>query len=217
MNQETLDKFLQLKADGQRTLFFADIEGLEFLFKPLTLEEYNAVVELEKFLSGAVINDTLLRISVLYCGLHGGLEEWLESGKGGHPDHLSQAILEVSGFQSQEQFMKILEEKRYLATQVQSIMEMYICSAFPSLRPSDIELMTLEEQLDLFAKAEKAIGKEVDFNDAVSSDKKSALNDPRQDYAVPEGYQSTEHDAMLSPELADLPDWDRIDKNIESY
>jgi len=217
MNQETLDKFLQLKADGQRTLFFANIEGLEFLFKPLTLEEYNAVVELEKFLSGAVINDTLLRISVLYCGTLGGLEQWLETGKGGHPDHLSQAILEVSGFQSQEQFMKILEEKRYLATQIQSIMEMYICSAFPSLKPSDIELMTLEEQLDLFAKAEKAIGKEVDFSEAIPSGQESAPKDPRQRYAVPEGHQSTEADALLSSETADIPNWNKIEKGVDSY
>jgi len=217
MNQETLDKFLELKADGQRTLFFADIEGLEFLFKPLTLEEYNIVIELERFLNGALINDTLLRISVLHCGKPGGLEEWLDMSKAGHPDYLSQAVLETSGFQSQEQFTKILEEKRKLATHVQSIMEMYICSAFPSLKPSDIELMTLEEQLDLFAKAEKAIGKEVDFNEALPEAAKARTKDPRENYPVPEGHESTDVGSMLAQGVADLPNWEKINQGSESY
>ena len=111
--------------------------------------------------------------------------------------------------------MAILTEKRQLATQVQSIMEMYICTAFPSLRPSDIELMTMEEQLDLFAKAEKAIGKEVDFDEAIGPGKEGEPYDPRQDYSTPEGHQST--DVMLDPQAADQVKWDQIERGIESY
>jgi hypothetical protein len=214
MNQETLDKFIELKADGQRTLFFVQLEGLEFLFKPLTLDEYNSIVELENFLSGAVINDTLLRISIMHCGHRSGLEGWLNFSKAGHADFLAQAIIDKSGFQSQDQFLKILGEKRELANQVQSIMESYICTAFPSLRPSDIELMTMEEQLDLFAKAEKSIGKEVDFNDAAPPGHKADPRDPREDYPVPEGYQSADS-GILSAAHADRPDWGRLDKGRE--
>ena len=215
MDQQTLDKFIKLKADGQRTLFFVDHEGLEFLFKPLTLDEYNIITELENFLSGAVINDTLLRITVLFCNYSGGLEKWLFDGKAGHPDFLAQAVIDASGFQSREQFLTILEKKRESASEIQSIIEMYICSAFPSLKPADINTFTLEEQLDLFAKAEQALGKPVDFDKAFSGNKNNTpAQDPREQYSPPPGHQTSE---LLSSDIADMPNWSKISKGAESF
>ena len=77
--------------------------------------------------------------------------------------------------------------------------------------------MTLEEQLDLFAKAEKAIGKEVDFGEAFSPDQEKRPDDPRQEYAIPEGHESTEAGTMLSSNAADIPNWNKIKKGVDSY
>ena len=217
MQQATLDSFIQLKADEVRTVYFVEIEGLEFLFRPLKFDEYKFVNELDRFLDGANVNDTLLRLAVYHCSYDGGLESWLQTGKAGHPDFLSQAILDLSGFQNPESFIALVNEKRSEAAQVHSVIETYICSAFHSIRPEEVANMTLEDQLILFAKAEQAIGNPVDFEKIFGLDKKDDNKrqnvDPR-NMPIPPGYETTAPDIgnILSSDVADLPEWGSSNK-----
>jgi len=220
MLQATLDRFIQLKADEVRTIYFVEIEGLEFLFRPLKFDEYKFVNELDRFLDGANVNDTLLRLAVYHCSHLEGLEGWLVSGKAGHPDFLAQAILDLSGFQNPEDFVKLVNEKRAEAAQVHSVIETYICSAFHSIRPEEVANMTLEDQLVLFAKAEQALGNPVDFEQIFGLDKKDGKDDKKRPQAdprsmpVPPGYETTAPEVgnILSPGVADLPEWGSANK-----
>ena len=217
MQKATLDRFIQLKADEIRTIYFVEIEGLEFLFRPLKFDEYKFVNELDRFLDGASVNDTLLRLAVYHCSFPGGLEEWLHKGKAGHADFFAQSILDLSGFQNPEAFVKLVNEKRAEAAQVHAVIETYICSAFHSIRPEEVANMTLEDQLVLFAKAEQAIGNPVDFEQIFGLDKQEEGNRPKVDprnIPVPPGYETTAPDIgnILSPDAADLPDWNSINK-----
>jgi hypothetical protein len=217
MQQATLDKLIQLKADEIRTIYFIEIEGLEFLFRPLKFDEYKFVNELDRFLDGANVNDTLLRLAVFHSTYKGGLEGWLDRGKAGHPDFLAQTILDLSGFQNPESFVKLVNEKRAEAAQVHSVIETYICSAFHSIRPEEVANMTLEDQLTLFAKAEQALGNPVNFEEIFGLDKEKEKGSPNVDprgMPVPPGYETTAPDlgSMLSPETADLPEWGKINR-----
>jgi hypothetical protein len=217
MQQATLDKFIQLKADEVRTVYFVEIEGLEFLFRPLKFDEYKFVNELDRFLDGANVNDTLLRLAVFHSSHDGGLEGWLNRGKAGHPDFLAQTILDLSGFQNPEAFVKLVNEKRAEAAQVHSVIETYICSAFHSIRPEEVANMTLEEQLCLFAKAEQALGNPVNFEEIFGLDKNEEEVRPNVDprsMPIPPGYETTapEIGNILSSEAADLPEWGKANK-----
>jgi hypothetical protein len=212
MIQETLDRFIELKAEEIRDIHFVEFEGLEFLFRPLKFDEYRVVNELEKFIDGANVNDTLLRMTVYHCTYEDGLEGWLQDGKAGYPDHLAQVVLNISGFQDPELFVQKVEEKRTLATQVQSVLEIYICSAFHSITPREVSNMTLDEQLELFAKAEQAIGKPVDFNEifGIKDGEEGNAQEPK--VPIPPGHETTAvgMDEILDPRMADKPNWNKI-------
>jgi hypothetical protein len=195
MKLNTVDKLIDLKAEGRKSLYLIQVKGLDFIVRPLTFDEYNTVISLEKYLDGATINDTILRICVLYCDYKDGLENFLTHGQAIVPDHIAEKILIISGFEDTSTFLNLLKEKRELAQQAQSLIEIYICTAFHSYKPSDIHQMTLEDQIELFAKAEEATGKPIDFD--------KILN-PNASYPVTDGMQSSEdiHD-MLSMESSD--------------
>jgi hypothetical protein len=202
MKQATLDRLIALKAEGQKTIYYLDIKGLDFLFRPLTFEENNVILDLEKHLDGATINDTIIRMTCLFIEHSSGLDDWLVSVKGFLPDHIAEKILKVSGFNNLETLANIVNEKRALANEVESLIEAYICAAFHTITPNMCKQMTLEEQIELLTKAEIILGKQIDFN-------KLLIKDPREAaYPVPEGMQSTED--ILSDKNATPVNWEDI-------
>lgn len=164
MNQNTIQKIVELKASGHKSIYFLNVRGLEFIFRPLTFDEYTTIKDLEGYLDGAAVNDTICIMCLVYCSDQAPGEYVSNCKHAFDVDHIAQHILNMSGFDSQDMFMAILTEKRKEASQLRSLLEIYICSAFHTLSPVDLKRMTLEELLELFAKAEEALNRPVDFN-----------------------------------------------------
>ena len=200
MKEETVKQFVSLRSRGHKSVFFLELEGRDFLVRPLTYSEYGLVLDLEDSLDGPVINDTIVRMASLYIE-RTTVDTWLEEAMPSSPDSLAEVIIKNSGFQDEEVFIKTLNEKREAATEFQSIIQMYICSVF-KVAPNEGLNMTMDEQLDLFAKAEHMLGKPVNVEEMIGGDKEN------QGPPVPEGMDSLQFDS---------PDWDRInqgDRNI---
>lgn len=198
MDARTSDALIELKTEGYRSIYYIDVMGLDILFRPLTFHEYEMITDLELYLDGASINDAVLKITVLFSTCPNGIAEWISECKYAFVvDHIAQCILNVSGFQDKNTFIRILGEKRKKAHEIQSLIEIFICTAFKNVTINEIRNMTLEDQLEFFAKAEEALGKPVDFNVIFNGNKKR----PKNPYPVPEGMQSSTDD-MLSPDAA---------------
>lgn len=162
MKDATAQTYVALRAQGTKAIYHVELEGLDFLFRPLSFSEYQLVLDLEKRLTGPVINDTIVRIAVLHCEL-GSLEEWLDKCQPSSPDQLAQVIVNESGFQDKERFLQVLARERKAANEFQSVIQMYISMAF-SMKPSEIDDLNMEEQMRLFAMAEQMLGQPVDVN-----------------------------------------------------
>ena len=197
MKESTLRQFVSLKAQGHKSIFHITIEGHDVLVRPLTFSEYRLIIDLENSLSGPVINDTIVRMATLYIEEY-DIDDWLDDCMPASPDKLAEVIIKNSGFQNEEVFMELLVKKREEAQEFQSIIQMYICSAF-TVAPDDVFNMTMEEQLDLFAKAEYILGKPVNIEEMMGIEDKAA---------PPKDMESIKFDE---------PDWDRInagEKNV---
>jgi hypothetical protein len=204
MDSRTIEALIELKTEGHRSIYFLDVRGLEILFRPLTFSEYDTVMDIETYLDAVSVNDAILRMAVLYSNAPKGIAEWIKTCKRAFDiDHIAQKILDVSGYQNRDKFIQLLAEKRKKAQEVQSLIEIYICTAFKTISSKDILNMTLEEQLEYFAKAEEALGKPVDFNAIFNPPTKKGRmpNIPRR-----EGMQSSTDD-LLSPRVAEKPDF----------
>jgi len=204
MDSHTIEALIELKTKGHRSIYFLDVRGLEILFRPLTFSEYDIVMDLETYLDGASINDAILRMTVLFISTGENAFDWVSNCKNAfYIDHIAQKILDISGYQSKEKFFEILKAKRAKAQELQSLIEIYICTAFKTVSTQDVANMNLEQQLEYFAKAEEALGKPVDFNAIFNPkpQKGKKLNFPR-----PQGMQSSTDD-LLSPGVAEKPDF----------
>lgn len=201
MNQNTIQKIVELKASGHKSIYFLEVRGLEVIFRPLTFDEYTTVKGLEGYLDGAAVNDAIVMMCALYCS-EGPVDSYVANCKNAFDiDHIAQFILDVSGFENQETFLGILREKRVLAHQLQSLIEIYICSAFKAISPLDLKHMNLEELIELLAKAEEAMNKPIDFDAifGVLTEKEMKLRQ----MPTPQGMNSTED--ILSPQAASKP------------
>lgn len=204
MDSRTIEALIELKTEGHRSIYFLEVKGLEILFRPLTFSEYDTVIDIETYLDAVSVNDAILRMAVLYSNSPKGIADWVKNCKRAfYVDHIAQKILDVSGYQNKDRFVELLAEKRKKAQEVQSLIEIYICTAFKTISSKDISNMTLEEQLEYFAKAEEALGKPVDFNAIFNPPVKKGRmpNIPRR-----EGMQSSTDD-LLSSKVAEKPDF----------
>ena len=193
MKEETLRQFVLLRGQGHKSIFHLELEGRDFLVRPLTYSEYSLVLDLENSLDGPVINDIIVRMATLFIE-DVVVDDWLEEAMPASPDSLAEVIIKNSGFQDEGVFLETLRKKRETATEFQSIIQMYICSVF-RVSPNDVLNMTMEEQLDLFAKAEHMLGKPIDLEEMNEAS--------QQGPAIPVDMDSIEFDT---------PDWDRIQR-----
>lgn len=141
-----------------------------------------------EYIDAPTINDTVLVMTTLYCDYLGNIEQWLEyKALAVEPDFFAQKILDVSGFEDEKAFKEILAVKRSSALEIKTLIEIYICTAFHQYKPYDVQQMNLEEQVELFAKAEQALGRTIDFD--------NHLKNSNSILPVPPGMESTD---MLS-------------------
>jgi hypothetical protein len=219
MKDATEEAYIALKQKGISELFLLELRGLEFLFRPLTFAEYRTATNMDDKLTGPLINDYIVRQGVLYGEPSGyDVDCWLDKAPAIFPDQLAEAVLNMSGFQDQDLFLEILKEKRENVQKINSLIQIFICSAFRSLRPDEVDDMTLIEQLDLFAKAEEILDKKIDL-EAVLKGKPTPKMPPSAAVPIPEGMDSTDMppEMILSPELADKPDMSKIFGGEETY
>ena len=196
MKLETATAYTRLRSSGKNELYFVEVEGRDFLFRPLTYSEYELVCDLEKYLEGPYINDTILRMCILYTDFQGGLHEYIEKGKCMSIDKLAQVILDCSGFQNQEHFVILVHKARQSTLELDSIMQMYSCAIF-KISPEEYNNMTLEEQIKYFTMAEQIAGQHIDLEGILGT---SSEGPP-----VPNGMSSI--DFLNDPELADIPEF----------
>ena len=146
--------------------------------------------------------------------LDSDLETWLDNSLAVEADRLSDTILNVSGFGKPEVFFEMLEKKRELATNMNALIQRHICMAFPAYTPTDIEAMTLEEQVELLAKAEEALNSRIDFERLFGRANKQPMK--RSSFPVPEGMETTEIPditAAMHASAADAPNFEKINDN----
>lgn len=205
MKEETLDAFLELRLNGHREIFLTEYEGLEFIYRPLVFSEYEGVLALEEQgVDAPSINDTILKRCVLHP--EGGVvEKWLDRAKAATPDLFAQEILDKSSFDDNIKMLDCLEKARASANNIPSFLEVVICSVYRALTPTEVNRMTLKEQLELFAKAETMFNPQVDIAEIIKSDSEVPQGKPN--IPVPEGMETTD---LLSPELAGIPDLGNI-------
>jgi hypothetical protein len=196
MKTATLQEYNILKQQGERLVYYVAIEEVEFLFRPLAFCEFQIATELERQVDSATVNDYIVSTTTLYSSQD--LSVWLDVCKAIAPDSLSQAILNISGFGDPDVFISILAEKRELAKNMNSVIQKVICSAFPLYTPTQLEAMTLEEQVELLAKAEEMLEHQIDFS-------KVFTEDGQQLPPVPAGMESTEVNAIMRQENATQP------------
>jgi hypothetical protein len=199
MKTETAKAFVALRADGHRELYFSQIGGRDVVFRPLTFDEYNLVCDLERHMDGPFINDTIIRLCILYTDWDDGIEGLIDCSKGLVPDKLAELILRRSKFQDENAFIKLVHEKRMAAYELDSVMQTYVCSVF-KVSPAEYEKYTLEEQVRLFAMAEVVIGNQVNVEDILSGDTETRGIGP----PVPEGMMSST-DFLNNPDIATMP------------
>jgi len=201
MKLETQQAYVGLRASGNQEIYLTEVGGREVLFRPLTFSEYQMVLDLEEHLDGPFINDTILRVTCLWS--EDPLEEMLDSYPAGWVDVLAELVMKHSGFMDQETFLDTLGRKRMAATRMDSIIEMFSCAAF-NLTTKQFRDLSMEEQMDYFAKAEELLGQQVDVMAILSQDTekpKAPPVDPNMESIVGPG--------------ADAPDFDKILKGDE--
>jgi hypothetical protein len=163
MKYDTIDKLITLKQEGYTEIYYVNLRGQDFLFRPLTFRESDIIEELEQIphISPVMVNETILRM----CVLNLVTDIWLtnDSCLAGVPDVLAQMILDCSGFSSSEAVGIKMKEKRESAETLHNVISNCICSVFHSYTPSDIQNMTLDEQLSILAKAELILGTSIDI------------------------------------------------------
>lgn len=197
MKQETVDRLAALRTKGHKEIYFVEIGGRDILFRPLTFNEYELVTELEQHTGGPEINDMLVRFVVL-----NDADAFMSTCKAGDVDKLAQAAIDMSAFRDPNVFIEKVEKFRREAESLETVITTYICSVFHTIAPNDVRNMTMEQQLELFAQAEQALGVPVNFREFFEPKRRPRQ---RQMPEVPPGYETTDPEEILSRDLADSP------------
>jgi hypothetical protein len=202
---EVLDEYTKLKLKGQKELYALELGGLFFLFRPLTFNEHETISQLEDRLDSATLSEVTVQLGVVYSPVE--LIEWLDNCTPSHPDVLAKAIQDASGFISVDGFINTIDSARKEADKLSNLILLYICTAFKTLVPSDVENMTLEEQARHLSLAEQLIGEPLDIQALLG-----VKTGPRPNIPVPEGMETTDMGSMLSPDAPglDIPDVNKI-------
>lgn len=192
---------LMLLQHGQLLYLALECAGIDFevIFRPLTLKEANIIDSSSQALPDFLIADWISESCVL-CLIVNGEQESSPNyittlAPAGLADRLSKCIIDISGFSSVSAYTGLLNECREEMQTMQAGIETFICAAFPGTKPSDIDKMTLFEQMKLLSRAELILGQALD----ISPTKPGAAKEGR-------ASMSPEAAAILSEGAADKPD-----------
>jgi len=96
----------------------------------------------------------------------------LDTYLAGIDEYICKAVSDISGFSSMGSLVTSLDKYRKMAQTLESAVTIYICKAFPSLTPEDVDNMTMEDQIRYVTLAELLLSKELPFADFFSPKKK---------------------------------------------
>jgi|6_EtaG_2_1085325.scaffolds.fasta_scaffold04195_2 hypothetical protein len=198
-----LEKDLLMLRQQHEQLFYVKVtlesDIFEFIYRPLTLAETKAVSKIGPAIPPYLVNEEICK----WCILAGDPIEpgaLFTTAIASLADHLSDNILSHSGFNDPENFVRLLDEKRTTLDTLEGGIEAFICTAFHGLTPLDVQNMTLHQQVDRLAKAERMIGNQLPVGMTAQSEKGKARK-----------RQSAEAAWLTSKEAAD-----KIDVNKEA-
>lgn len=135
------------------------VDNLAFshmVIRPLTRREFNLIGDQEdKVVSKCLVYPPNLEHEYL-----AGLDSYI-----------FKAVLKISGFNTQEQLIIGINNGRSQAATLESCITLFICKAFPSISPIDVDNMDFEEIAKYASMAELSLGKEIPYDQFLNPEK----------------------------------------------
>ena len=130
MKESIEDKLIEIQCDGQVEAQLANIEGLQFIFRPLSYNEYAHAYKLLE-ITEADANEWILYKSILHPQPD-DLKQWIDNSYGNAVDIISEYILEKSSFTTPEQIASLYKERLdIVSSDFMALMQVYICTVYP--------------------------------------------------------------------------------------
>jgi hypothetical protein len=77
-------------------LFYINRKGIELLFRPLTLKEFNSFSSLTGKIPTTFLEDKIIETGILY--ITGGIDKFLDESPAGYPSTIANTIMKYSGY-----------------------------------------------------------------------------------------------------------------------
>ena len=130
-------------------IFYIEIEGEDFIFRPLTRFEYEELL-VKRDLREDVLSEVICDIAVLYPEKY----DFNNPHVAGAPEALCNQIVYYSGFDDPDYIDELLYDKQEeLDNNVFTMMENVITVAFPTIDIEDVKKMDAYEIIDYYARA----------------------------------------------------------------
>lgn len=149
----TADIIFSLK-NKYGNIYSVNIKNQTVVFRELTFKEYDKILYLKTLedVDSSDIEDVILEFAVIYPE---GFDTMTIPP--GIVANLSSEILDISGFFSASVAKRILEEKRYEATEVKNLMKAFVLATITSYTPEDLDNLTYPKLAEKVALSEKII------------------------------------------------------------
>lgn len=173
------------------TSYFSGVASSYMVIRPLTRREFNLYIPLLDKEPDEII-PTILDKCVIYP------DKIPDHYLAGIDSSICRAIVNVSGFLKEEDLAKAVIEYRGYAASLEARLTMYICKAFPSISPDQVDNMDFQEIIKLASLAEQMIGNEIPYNDFLNPKKPKKKRKPSERNILPppkqgqESFQSTQ-------------------------
>lgn len=150
-----------------KSLYLIDLSGapgehevMNVLFRPLTRREH-ALAE-QDVACGTDPVDEIMRAAVLWPQVNWDEDNVLDELLYGVYEQIAEAIIDISGFNSNEGIFSAIMESRNGLGNIDAVMTTAICSAF-SMKPKEIDDLDLWDISRLFAMAETTSEADIDI------------------------------------------------------
>jgi hypothetical protein len=182
--------FLELKLK-YGPLYSVSVKGIDLLFRELTFAEFDKIDKLQDSgdFSSADAEDYILECTIVYPENFN-----LNKIPAGAVSSLSQEILDASGFASARTAKRILEQKRFKASEVRTLMKAFVLATINTYSPEDLDNMTFSQLSERVALAEKIIEVQQSIYGIEPTNVKLDLIDPEEE-ALKEQVIAAQHDA----------------------
>jgi hypothetical protein len=182
--------FLELKLK-YGPLYSVSVKGIDLLFRELTFAEFDKIDKLQDSgdFSSADAEDYILECTIVYPENFN-----LNKIPAGAVSSLSQEILDASGFASARTAKRILEQKRFKAGEVRTLMKAFVLATINTYSPEDLDNMTFSQLSERVALAEKIIEVQQSIYGIEPTNVKLDLIDPEEE-ALKEQVIAAQHDA----------------------